>query len=255
MSVITIKTGDVVEGRVTAIEACGIVVSIGYKNRGLIRPDEVRWERGGAHADPQVGERISALVIKTKGGGHARFNCDLSIKQLTPNPYYELGRKYPEGTHLKCSIAEINDHGLQLKIESETTLAWAKKSDIEEEVGISPLVGKVIDVVMLKTKEDAYNVRCASPKKYLENYMRISVDDDLVGTVTEILKDGRVVVLLPNNTKGVLKPSTVQSSQFKEMCGKVKVGSTVKVFVLDKKKDNKGNIALSIRAIWSKRSV
>ncbi len=118
-----IKIGDKFMGIVTAILPFGIFVEINVsgekeeaeKIEGLVHISEVSWEKTD---DPlkqfSVGQEVEVIVI-AKDLETGRLN--LSIKQLTEDPFAEAAAKYTKEQKVKGIISKVTPFGVFVTLE------------------------------------------------------------------------------------------------------------------------------------------
>lgn len=117
----TLEVGKKYKANVTGIANFGIfavvpVVKEGVEIEGLIHISEIAWEKvEDPHKYVKVGQKIDITVIgidKTSG----RLN--LSIKQLTPDPWKNIESKYKAEQHISGTISRLSSFGVFVTIES-----------------------------------------------------------------------------------------------------------------------------------------
>src|SRR3990167_8764690 len=107
-----VKVGDVLEGVVSGIMPFGVFVRANIKKlflEGLVHISEISWEKvdnPGLYF--KAGDKVKVKVIGVEEKS-ARLN--LSVKQLTPDPWQKIADKYPEGTKVKGEITRIASFG------------------------------------------------------------------------------------------------------------------------------------------------
>ena len=107
-----VKVGDVLEGVVSGIMPFGVFVRASIKKlflEGLVHISEISWEKvdnPGLYF--KAGDKVKVKVIGVEEKS-ARLN--LSVKQLTPDPWQKIAQTYPEGTKVKGEITRIASFG------------------------------------------------------------------------------------------------------------------------------------------------
>ena len=103
-----IEPGAVMEGRITNITAFGAFVDLGGIE-GLVHISEFSWGRVRRPSDHvSIGDNISVMVLSVDEGD---MHVALSIKRLTPNPWFEIERKYSPGDVISARIVKILPYG------------------------------------------------------------------------------------------------------------------------------------------------
>ena len=145
-----IRVGERVEGEVTAILPFGVFVDVGGLE-GLIHISEIAWEKV---EDPgnyfQKGERVRALVIeKDRESGQLQ----LSVKQLTPDPWKEVAERYKEGQAVKGRVVKKEVYGVFVRLrEGLDALLHVSKIPPEVEIGIGEEIECVIEKIDVENR-------------------------------------------------------------------------------------------------------
>lgn len=108
------KNGQKTKGKIVAILPFGLVVDIN-KVEGLVFISDVSWEKVDDLSKIfSVGEELPVLVI---GLDSELGRLNLSVKQLTEDPFAELAQKYPADEVVKGEITAVTDTGAVVKFE------------------------------------------------------------------------------------------------------------------------------------------
>jgi small subunit ribosomal protein S1 len=98
-------------GRISRLTEFGIFVELPSGVEGLVRKEDVTWERGGAGElesryvpGEMVEVRVISLDVKKRKIG-------LGIKQLQDNPVEVFGFNHPVGSKLQAAVSRIVDFG------------------------------------------------------------------------------------------------------------------------------------------------
>ena len=120
-----VKPGDVLQGVVSGIMPFGIFVradiSDGPKTKdlfleGLVHISEISWEKVDNPANHyKVGDQVKVKVI---GVDVKSTRLHLSVKQLLPDPWLELAKKYTEGKKVKGQITRLAAYGAFVNLSS-----------------------------------------------------------------------------------------------------------------------------------------
>ncbi len=108
--------GEIFEAEVTQVAPFGIFVRIiagAEEIEGLVHISEVSWQKiedlAGLFKPKQ---KVQVKVISLDGG-----RVQFSIKQLTPDPWDELEKKYPVESQLSGKIVKLTSFGALVQIE------------------------------------------------------------------------------------------------------------------------------------------
>ncbi len=238
----SIKVGDKVKGKVVVVADYGAFVEIKPGVEGLIHVSEITWSN---HLKPaqdffKVGDEVEAVVLTLD---KEERKMSLGIKQLTPDPWAEIEKKYPVDSKHTGKVTNISDFGVFVELEPGvdglihiSDLSWTKKINHPSEV---TKVGEPIDVVILEIDRD--NRRLSLGHKQLEEnpwdvfesvFTEGSVHE---GQVTEINNKGVATVALPYGVEGIATKKGLQ----KEDGSQVKVDEKLPFKVIEFNRDAK----------------
>ena len=108
--------GSVVEGKVVNITDYGAFIKLEEGVEGLLHISELSWTGRIKHPSEVVamGDTIKVKVIDIKKDEQ---KISFSLKQLEPNPWPEIARKYKVGSVVKGKVYNITDFGAFVEIE------------------------------------------------------------------------------------------------------------------------------------------
>lgn len=146
-----IKEGDVIRGVVKSFSEFGAFVDTGGLD-GLIHLSDLSWGRvSHPSAVLRVGQQIECKVLKID---RVEERISLGLKQLQPNPWENIAKKYLVGSKIKGKAVNIMPYGVFVEIEPGieglvhvAELSWIKKINHPSEVVAS---GDEIEVTILK---------------------------------------------------------------------------------------------------------
>ncbi|HIC89034.1 MAG TPA: S1 RNA-binding domain-containing protein [Anaerolineae bacterium] len=111
----TLKVGDVLTGRVTALRNFGAFVDIGGAD-GLVHISEISWQKINHPRDVLlVGQTVEVQVIRVDP---AKQRIGLSIKRLLPNPWDSVRDLYQPGQLVEGVITNVLSFGAFAQLES-----------------------------------------------------------------------------------------------------------------------------------------
>lgn len=118
-----VKIGDKYQGIVSAILSFGLFVEIDLadakhsktKLEGLVHISEISWEKVEDPAKMfKIGDSVDVMVI-AKDASAGRLN--LSIKQLTHDPFAGLSGKYSKDMHVTGTVSRVTPYGIFVTLE------------------------------------------------------------------------------------------------------------------------------------------
>lgn len=117
-----IKIGEIYEGIVSGIVPFGIFVTITFTEAdskisvdGLVHISEIAWEKVASPSDYfKSGQPVKVMVlgIEEKSG-----KLNLSVKQLTPNPWLSLAEKYSKDQVISGKVSRVAQFGTFVELE------------------------------------------------------------------------------------------------------------------------------------------
>jgi small subunit ribosomal protein S1 len=245
--------GKKVSGEIVSVKDYGVFVELDDGIEGLIHVSEMSWT--GKIKNPAkhytVGETVEAQVLEVDVENK---RISLGIKQLQPNPWDELEKKYPVGTKTKGKVKSVVEFGVFIDLGEEvdalihvSDLSWTKKPvNLNEQFTDG---GEVEAVVLSVDKE---NGKFCLGIKQLEEDPWKKIETRLpVGTVVEAevarVTDFGAFVELETGIEGLIHISELSEERVEKPEEVVSKGQKVKCMVISIDKDAK-KIALSIKS-------
>ncbi|MEK7565981.1 MAG: S1 RNA-binding domain-containing protein [Patescibacteria group bacterium] len=106
----SVTVGEKYTGKIAAIMPYGIFVSLESGADGLVHISEVSWEKSDdLEKIFKLGEEIEVLVL---GINEADGKLNLSIRQLTEDPWTKLAGKYKEEQQVRGKVAQVTNYGV-----------------------------------------------------------------------------------------------------------------------------------------------
>lgn len=128
------KAGQKENGKIVAILPFGLVVDISGAE-GLVFIADVSWEKvEDLSSGFKVGDEIEVMVL---GLDEELGRLNLSIKQLTEDPFATLVKNYPADEVVKGEIISVGETGVTLKLKDgiEGFLPASKMGQVTYEIG------------------------------------------------------------------------------------------------------------------------
>ena len=200
-----LKVGDKVKGKVVVMADYGAFIEIAPGVEGLIHVSEMSWSQHlrSAQEFMKVGDEVEAVILTLD---REERKMSLGIKQLTPDPWADIEKKYAVGSRHTAKVRNFTNFGVFVEIEEGidglihiSDLSWTKKIKHPAEF---TQIGAEIEVVVLEIDKD--NRRLSLGHKQLEDNpwnafeAQFAVDSIHQGTVSELTEKGAIISLGDN---------------------------------------------------------
>jgi len=148
-----VKIGDKVKGKVVVIADYGAFIEVVEGVEGLIHVSEMSWSTHLRSAQDfvTVGDIIEAQILTLDREDR---KMSLGIKQLTPDPWTDITKKYPLGSKHTGIVRNFTNFGVFVELEEGidgliyiSDLSWTKKIKHPSEFCA---VGDKLDVLVLE---------------------------------------------------------------------------------------------------------
>src|SRR3989338_51778 len=108
--------GSKINGVVVKFADYGAFVELEEGLEGLIHLSELSWAKiKDASQRLKIGDTVEVKMLEVDS---ANKKISLSLKQLEPNPWDEIEKKYPKGTKVNGTIKNITDFGVFIGLEN-----------------------------------------------------------------------------------------------------------------------------------------
>ncbi len=246
---------DVVKGHVTKLTDFGAFIELEEGIEGLAHISEFSWvkkiNKPGEMLN--IGDEVECMVL---GYDLQAGRVSLGLKQVTSNPWDDIGEKYPVGTRLTRKVVKITNAGAFIELEEGIAgflhaddLSWTKKvkhpgSELKE--------GEEIEVMVIAVEPENRSIRLGVKqlsddpwKAFAELYRPGSQVEGEVSSIT----DFGIFVKVPGGIEGLIHKSNLSNDREEnqdELIKKYTVGDKIKAAVLEVQVD-KQKAAFSIR--------
>ncbi len=248
------KIGDKVSGRVVSLTDYGAFIEIEKGIEGLIHISEMSWTQHISHPSQFVsmGQVVEAVILSLDKDDK---KISLGMKQLTPDPWEELMKKYPVGSKHSGIARNLTNFGVFVELEPGidglihiSDLSWTKKIRHPGEVVKK---GETIEAVVLSIDTESRKISLGhkqvedNPWDNFENVYAVGNDTDV--KIVRIIEKG-LIAELPSGVDGFIPSTQLSTSKIKNLSICFPVDSEIKVKVVEFDKENK-KIVLSALAV------
>jgi small subunit ribosomal protein S1 len=189
--------GTRVRGTVRNITNFGIFVGLEEGVDGLVHVSDISWTEQIKHPSEkfQKGDEVEAVVLKID---RENEKFSLGIKQLTPNPWDGIKRKYAVGTEVTGEITSVTEFGAFVRLEEGIEgLIYSAELSAEKVEKPGDVVSAGQTVTALVTKVDpvdqkiSLSVRALTDKEERATLKRLAAEQAASQTMTlgDLLKE------------------------------------------------------------------
>jgi len=245
--------GTKVTGEIVSVKDYGLFIELNDGIEGLVHVSEMSWT--GKVKNPtktyNPNDKIEAIVLEVD---IENKRISLGIKQLMPNPWDELAKKYTAGKKIKGKIKSIVDFGIFVDLGEEvdalihvSDISWTRKNvNVNEEFK----EGQPIEAMVLSV--DKENQKFCLGIKQLEEDPWKKIEERLpVGKILEAevvrVTDFGAFVEIETGIEGLIHISELSEERVEKPSDVVKKGDKPKAMIISVDKEAK-KIALSIKA-------
>ena len=253
------KIGDKVSGRVVSLTDYGAFIEIEKGIEGLIHISEMSWTQHINHPSQFVsmGQVVEAVILSLDKNDK---KISLGMKQLTPDPWQELMKRYPVGSKHVGTVRNLTNFGVFVELEPGidglvhiSDLSWTKKVRHPGEIVKK---GEKLEVVVLGIDTDQRKISLGHKQiqdnpwnKFEDSY---KVGNSVEAKVVRIIEKG-VIVELPAGVDGFVPASQLSTSKIKNLSFSFPVDTALSLKVIEFNKENK-RIVLSVLAAMKEKS-
>jgi small subunit ribosomal protein S1 len=247
-----------VVGKVVSLTEYGAFVEIEKGIEGLIHISEMSWTEHIKHPSQKVslGQVVEAVILSID---KEEKKISLGLKQLEPDPWGELLKKYPEGSKHTGIVRNLTNFGVFVELEPGvdglihiSDLSWTKKIRHPAEIVKK---GDKIDVVVLNI--DVEQRKISLGHKQLEENpwdkfeREYKVGTEVVGKILRHVDKG-LLVELPLKVDGYVPANQLSPTPIKNIKQAFPEGEELTLKVIEFDKENKKITLSAIEALRDK---
>ncbi|NLL05062.1 MAG: bifunctional 4-hydroxy-3-methylbut-2-enyl diphosphate reductase/30S ribosomal protein S1 [Clostridiaceae bacterium] len=250
-SMVTLRDGDIVTGKVIGYNSDEIFVDLGYKSDGIIPLEEYTDEPDFKISDEvKVGDKIEVYVKRVNDG---EGNVLLSKKHLDAiKSWDEVIKAYEDKTSVRAIVVEVVNGGVIASAKGVRIFIPASQISDKFVKDLHEFLKKPINIRIIEYNDKKRKLVGSArvileeekEKKSKEFWNDVEVGKVYNGVVKSLTDFGAFVDI--GGVDGLIHISELSWSRIKHPSEIVKVGDKVEVSILDLKKD-KGKISLGYR--------
>ncbi|MFN4110947.1 MAG: 30S ribosomal protein S1 [Ignavibacteria bacterium] len=247
-----------VTGKVVSLTEYGAFVEIEKGIEGLIHISEMSWTEHIKHPSQKVslGQVVEAVILSID---KEEKKISLGLKQLEPDPWGELLKKYPEGSRHTGIVRNLTNFGVFIELEPGvdglihiSDLSWTKKIRHPAEIVKK---GDKIEVVVLNI--DVEQRKISLGHKQLEENpwdrfeREYKVGTEVTGKIIRHVDKG-LLVELPLKVDGFVPANQLSPTPIKNIKQAFPEGDELTLKVIEFDKENKKITLSAIEALRDK---
>ncbi len=252
-----LDVGSTLKVRVKDILDFGLSVEVG-PTVGFIHISEVSWKKvDDLNEMFKVGDMIEAKIITLD---QAKKSLKLSIKQLSADPWLEIGEKYPIGAEIDGKVTRVVKFGAFVEIENGieglvhvSDLTWSKKiKNVDEYMKVGDIVKVKVIELNPKEKKLKLGIKQLSPNPWEIVEKKYGVESIVKGQIVEV-KDFGIFVEIEDGVDVFVHVSDL--AWVKEELKDYKIGDEIELKILEadfQDRKLKGGVKQLIPSPWER---
>src|SRR6478672_3609281 len=244
-----IQEGDDRRGTVRSVTDFGAFVDLGGAD-GLVHVSEMSYKRIRHPSEVvKVGDQVDVKILKAD---KASGKLSLSMRQAQPDPWADLGARYPEGTEVNGKVARVENFGAFVELEEGiegllpvSEMSWQRIRSPKDVVKPGDTLRLVVLAIDPAQRKLTFSLKQAGPDPWKEAAEKFAPDTIVTGKVTRVVDFGAFVKLEPG-LEGLVHVSEISNQRVRTPADAVKPGQEVKVRILEIDR-NARRVGLSIK--------
>lgn len=247
------KAGSRIRGKVVSLTDYGAFVEMEPGIEGLIHVSEMSWSSRTKHPSKILskGDFVEAMVLRVDFKAR---RISLGLKQVEPNPWKGLDKKYPIGSRLNGTVRKFTDFGAFVEVTGAidglihiSDLSWNKRLNHPSEV---LKLGQEVETVVLNV--DAANRRLSLGLKQLnddawEGFFTRHQEGDLVDATVVRFADFGAFVQIEENIEGLLRLNDIAEPPPSKAEDRLHLGQPLRLRIVRLSRDDR-KVGLSLKA-------
>jgi small subunit ribosomal protein S1 len=246
---------DIVKGKVTKLTDFGAFIELEEGIEGLAHISEFSWVKKIQKPSEivNIGDEVECMVL---GYDLQEGKVSLGLKQVTANPWNEIGDKYPVGTRLTRKVVKLTNAGAFIELEEGIDgflhgddISWTKKI---KHPGSEIQTGQEIEIMVISVDRDARSIRLGIKQLSEDPWQNFAgayrPGSQVEGEISSVTDFG-VFVRVPGGIEGLIHKTNLPENREEtpeDALKKYKVGDKIKAVVLEIQPD-KQKVAFSIK--------
>jgi len=241
-----------IKGKVVSITDYGVFVELEKGIEGLVHISEMSWSRHVKHPSKIVSIRdeVEAVVLTLD---KEKKRISLGMKQIEPNPWEEIERKYPIGSEVDGTVRNLTDFGAFIELEDGvdglihiSDLSWKKIKHPSEVLKKKDAAKAVVLSIDKDSCRISLGIKQLQPDPWDDIAKNYLIGTEVEGTIIKVTGFGAFAEF-GDGLEGLIHVSQLSSEKVTHPDKAVSVGDKIKAKVIKVDTSSK-KIALSIKA-------
>ena len=242
--------GQIRRGIVGNLTDFGAFVNLGGID-GLIHISDLSYSQVDKVSDVvKAGQEVEVKVLKVD---RPRERISLGLKQVQPDPWSQVGEKYPAGSRTKVRVVRLEKFGAFVELEEGvegliplSEMSWGRINKPGEMVEVGQMIEAEVIRVEPHKRRLALSLKQVAADPWANVEQSFPKNALISGTVTKCAEFGAFVELLPG-VEGLIHISELAEEHVRKSQDVVQPGQEVQVRVLGVDLQQR-RISLSIKA-------
>ncbi len=249
----TVKAGDKVRGIVKNLTDFGAFVDLSGMD-GLLHITDMSWGRVNHPSELlHIGQELEVLILEVD---RDKERVSLGLKQLTDNPWADIEKKYPIGSHVKGRVTKLLAYGAFVELERGveglvhvSELSWTKRITRPSDVlSLDQEIEAVVLNISVEEQKISLGVRQLEENPWDAIEARFPVGTVISGAVRNLTPYGAFVAL-EEGIDGMIHVSDMSwTRKINHPSEVLKKGDVVEARVLSIDKENQ-RVSLGIKQL------
>jgi len=237
------EEGNIVDGIVKNITDYGVFIDLGGID-GLLHITDMSWGRVNHPSEMfSISDKVKVMVLKYD---REKERVSLGLKQITPDPWVEVDKRYPVGKRLKGRVVSITDYGAFVELEKGieglvhvSEMSWSRHvKHPSKMVSIGDEVEAVVLTLDKEKKRISLGMKQTEPNPWDNIEAKYPLSSTVEGTVRN-LTDFGAFVELEDGVDGLIHISDLSwNKKIKHPSEVVKKKDRVQAMVLNIDQEN-----------------
>lgn len=182
--------GTHVDGTVRNVTNFGVFVGLEEGIDGLVHVSDMSWTEQITQPSEKFekGDVVSAVVLKID---RENEKFSLGIKQLEPNPWDDIRKKYSVGSQIEVEVSNITEFGAFVKLEEgiegliyNSELSADRVENASEVVSVGQTISAVVTKVDAAEQKVSLSIKAIADKEQRDSLKKVAAQQSQSQTTT-----------------------------------------------------------------------